>query len=126
PERLAVERDRAARRYAEAVDGEELEVRAVVARRLKSRGACAFGDPGRRGQLVERAGLAASHRIAGKGEEITPEIRFADPVNRIAGAGVHGAGEDDDEDGGGSSLRAHAGDDIRLRAGALRRTGPFV
>ena len=99
-QRLAAERDRAARRHAESLERKELEVGAVVARRQKSRFPGALGDPRRRGHLVERAAFAAAHGVAGQREEIRLEVGLADLVDRVLHSRAAGAkGGDRERDG---------------------------
>ena len=59
-----------------------LKERAVVARRLQSGFARALGDPSGGAHLVERARLAAAHRVAAHREDVAPNVGLRDRVER--------------------------------------------
>jgi hypothetical protein len=102
-ELLATQSHEAARRHAESLEREELEVRAVVAGGLKAGRARTLCDPRRCGHLVERAALAPAHLIAGEREQIGLDVGLADAVNRVLTALRRRADRDSkDGDGQGS------------------------
>jgi hypothetical protein len=109
PQRFAAQRDGAARGDAEALEREELEVRAVLAGRLQSRLARTLSKPDGSGHLVERAALAAAHRVAGEREQVGLDVGLADAIDRILAARV-GRADRGHEQGEGqqSSGESHA------------------
>jgi hypothetical protein len=80
---FAAERNLAGRRNAEALDREELEVRAVIAARQKTNRAATLGNPHRRVQLVDGACFAATHRVACEREQIGFQVFLRNAVDRI-------------------------------------------
>ena len=106
PQRLAVQRDRAARRHAESLERKELEVRAVVSRREQTGFPRALGDPRRGGHLVERSTFAAAHGVAGQREQIRLQVGFADLVDRILGR-CGGSDQGSHDESGGEKAFEH-------------------
>lgn len=87
-ERAPVDRHAARVGRAEPSHGPELEVRAIVPRRLEAGLARPLGYPHGRAHLAERAGLAAAHGVAGEREEIAPEIALRDGGERRGRVGI--------------------------------------